>query len=327
MLREVRGDRENRLLFSRSVDGGRSWPAEPTLMARTTMHEDVSRLGSFQFSDDHLGRFVVERDGALLFYETRDGGTTWDKRTVAYVDDLGARGRRMPLGSVDFGDGVGVVYLGIDPADRRHGRYYFTRSTDKATTWEKAVAITAPVKVDDPALFVQIAAAGPRIAIAYVETTGRWTEGEMQCRLAMSEDGGATWKPQPLEKYYRGVALFSALSGSAAEKRILYATAICMDPRTNPRNYLAVQELSARPEAAAAAPTAEGRRQIAAWVEQLGDDRFAVREAATRNLVRLGQAASEELLRAAQSDDAEVAARARKVLSQSFPECIKPDPQ
>ena len=35
------------------------------------MDEDTSRLGSFQFAGEHLGRFVLERDRSLLFVADR----------------------------------------------------------------------------------------------------------------------------------------------------------------------------------------------------------------------------------------------------------------
>jgi tetratricopeptide (TPR) repeat protein len=59
-------------------------------------------------------------------------------------------------------------------------------------------------------------------------------------------------------------------------------------------------------------PTAE---QIAAWVKQLGDNRFAAREEASRKLWAAGQAAEAALETAAKSDDAEVARRARDILA------------
>ena len=67
----------------------------------------------------------------------------------------------------------------------------------------------------------------------------------------------------------------------------------------------------AAPNATRAAATAE---QVEKWVEQLGDDRIAVRDEATQRLGETGLAADAALQRAAASTDAEVRLRARSVL-------------
>lgn len=59
-------------------------------------------------------------------------------------------------------------------------------------------------------------------------------------------------------------------------------------------------------------PTA---KQIAQWVKELGDDRFPVRENASKKLWRAGQAAESALEEAVKSEDVEVARRARDLLN------------
>src|SRR6188768_1686330 len=51
--------------------------------------------------------------------------------------------------------------------------------------------------------------------------------------------------------------------------------------------------------------------QIEQLIQQLGDEKFEVREAASRGLAALGQRARAALEQATKSDDAEVASRAR----------------
>ncbi len=58
------------------------------------------------------------------------------------------------------------------------------------------------------------------------------------------------------------------------------------------------------------ADDAKSSDQIAALIKQLNDDRFAVREGATRNLVRIGAAAIAPLAKAAQGSQLEVTTRA-----------------
>lgn len=58
----------------------------------------------------------------------------------------------------------------------------------------------------------------------------------------------------------------------------------------------------------------EGDAKIAAAIQHLGDERFAVREEATQELWRMGLAAEEALQEVAKSRDAEVSTRAKAVL-------------
>jgi hypothetical protein len=323
---EKQGEK-NRLLYVRSVDGGNTWK-EPQSMGETTMHEDSSRLGSFQWSSDHLGRFVVERDGKILFCRSRNAGRTWESDQIVLQDDLGKGAKRLPVGSVQFEGGQGLVYLGLTDGnvERGFGKYYFSKSVDQAKTWSKGLAVTDKLKVDDPSAFVQLAASGTCIALSYIEVKGRWTRGEIECRLMLSEDGGGKWIPVPLEKFYRGIAILSALAADDAVNRILFSTSICMDAKQNKRNYLTVQEFSTRTLPGSRTPTAEERREIAALIRQLNDEAFGVREKATRRLAAMGRAAKDALFRAVkESEDPEVRNRAQHLISRLFPECLRLD--
>jgi tetratricopeptide (TPR) repeat protein len=67
--------------------------------------------------------------------------------------------------------------------------------------------------------------------------------------------------------------------------------------------------------AAAAAPVPKPTpRQIAQWIEQLGDNRFTVRENASKKLWEAGAAAEAALEKALKSEDSEVVRRARDIL-------------
>jgi Flp pilus assembly protein TadD len=65
-------------------------------------------------------------------------------------------------------------------------------------------------------------------------------------------------------------------------------------------------------------------KEIAGWIEQLGDNNFAVREAASKKLWAAGSAAESALEAALKSDDAEVVRRARDILDK-FKWGIYPD--
>ena len=67
---------------------------------------------------------------------------------------------------------------------------------------------------------------------------------------------------------------------------------------------------------AAAPPPGPLPSQIARWVVELGDDSFAVREAATKKLQAAGSPAEPLLEKAAGSSDAEVARRAKTILAE-----------
>ena len=326
LLLEKRREK-NRLLYVRSVDGGKKW-SEPQNMGETTMHEDNSRLGSFQWSAEHLGRFVVERDGRILFYRSRDAGRSWKSEQIVLTDDLGDGAKRMPLGSVQFKGGQGIVYIGFrgNTLDSGTGKYYFSKSTDQAKTWSKGLAITDKLKMDDVSSFVQLAASGERVAFSYIEVKGAWSKGEIECRLMVSEDGGAKWTAVPLEQFYRGVAVFSALAADESVNRILFSTSICMDPKQKKRNYLTVQEFSTRILPGSQTPTEKDRQEIKALIKQLADESFEARDQATQRLAAMGRAAKEALSRAAKaSEDLEVKNRAQHLISRLFPECLRFD--
>jgi hypothetical protein len=63
-------------------------------------------------------------------------------------------------------------------------------------------------------------------------------------------------------------------------------------------------------------PTAENHARIARLVAELGDENFAVRDAASRQLAALGTLAESAIREATQSRDAEVVFRARKLLAE-----------
>ncbi|HEY7428535.1 MAG TPA: hypothetical protein VH682_30170, partial [Gemmataceae bacterium] len=76
---------------------------------------------------------------------------------------------------------------------------------------------------------------------------------------------------------------------------------------------------------AAAAPAEKpGAKQIAQWIQQLSDNKFSVRESASKKLWAAGSAAEAALEEAMKSDDAEVVRRARDILDK-FKWGIYPD--
>ena len=84
--------------------------------------------------------------------------------------------------------------------------------------------------------------------------------------------------------------------------------------RTSTLAALALAALAVSFPSAAPAPAKPTPEQIAAWVKQLGDNDFAVREEATKRLWQAGEAAESALQAARSSDDAEVKRRARELL-------------
>src|SRR5687767_229900 len=61
-------------------------------------------------------------------------------------------------------------------------------------------------------------------------------------------------------------------------------------------------------------PAGASRAEVDAWVKQLGDDSFAVREEASGKLRAAGKAAWAALVQASKQDDPEVRNRARSIL-------------
>src|SRR5207249_1159197 len=66
---------------------------------------------------------------------------------------------------------------------------------------------------------------------------------------------------------------------------------------------------------AAAPPAGPSSTEVARLIGRLGDDDFAVREAATKRLMRAGEPALPALLEALASDDTEVRHRARRIVA------------
>ena len=252
-------------------------------------------------------------------FKSTDAGKTWKKEPFLIQDDLGET-KRWPLGSTISGDTAGVVYLAHNPEDYLQAKYYFTQSSDKGKTWSKGVAITKYMKYSDPALYVQMTSVGDRIAFSYMETLGKWTKGEIENHVAVSQDQGKTWAAEPLGNYYNGVMLFSALSGSPDGSRLLYNTAIRMTKNGNSRSFLVVQEYSGRtfPKADPAV--------IRQLIKQLGHKEYGVRQGASEKLATMGISARDELVKATKDKDLEVVTRAERLLEQLFPECLKLQP-
>src|SRR5262245_33597045 len=65
--------------------------------------------------------------------------------------------------------------------------------------------------------------------------------------------------------------------------------------------------------------TATSEKEIQKWIADLGDDRFAVRRAAQKALVKAGQAAVKPLLKALKDEDLEVRKRAGEALLEIDP--------
>ena len=69
------------------------------------------------------------------------------------------------------------------------------------------------------------------------------------------------------------------------------------------------------PLVAAAPPAGPSRAEVARLIEQLGDDDFDTREAATARLTLAGEPALDALHKALSSDDLEVRYRARRIIA------------
>jgi hypothetical protein len=263
LLLEIRGTPENVLLCVRSADAGATW-TKPVTMGVTKMHEDSSRVGGFEWSADHFGRFDSPSDGAMRFCRTRDGGKTWAFDDVSPPDDLGDGARRVALETVSGGDRDYVVYLGSKAESRRTGALYLAWTPDQGKSWAGGFAVTGEWPVSELSTFVQCVVTGGRFALVHLAGD----EESFEHRMWQSPDRGYTWATVPLERCYQGFGVFGVLGVAPAGDRILFAKALCADPRKAPKNFVTVQEFSPR-EAASAEPTDEQRKQIAKLIAAL----------------------------------------------------------
>ena len=113
------------------------------------------------------------------------------------------------------------------------------------------------------------------------------------------------------------LAWWGDLAGDDAEKA--YKAVFALAEKPDLAVALFGQKL--RPAAAAAAD----RRRVAAWIDDLGDGKFEVRERASRGLEKLGEMAEPALRRAAAGPDAEVRRRAARLLARLGPPVRHPD--
>ncbi|MGE3804887.1 MAG: sigma-70 family RNA polymerase sigma factor [Gemmataceae bacterium] len=309
---------KNQVFLVRSRDQGKTWE-QPLKVSDTTMHEDNSRLPVLQWAADGFGRFLFERDGSVTFLHTSDDGKNWINNPVQLADDEGPKTRRMPLSAARIGKEIALAYLAVDPEkDRTKGRYYLTRSADRKT-WSKGTNFAEQPKMDDPAVFASMAVAGERVAFTFIATLGRWTSGEVESRMVLSEDGGRTWQRVPLERYYKGLALLSTLTASPAGDRLIYSSAVLADLKQDATSYLVVQEFAPK-EPPASKLTAAQQKDVETLIGQLASEDFATREAATQKLSAYGAAAKKELVAARQAaSDLEAKTRLQRILDRLFP--------
>jgi len=313
--------RRNELLLARSRDNGKTW-GELIKIANTTMPKEGVFLPVLQWSADGFGKFVLERNEKLIFLFTEDGGKTWNQIPVRLRDDEGDDVLRVPLAAANAGEEFVMAYLAHKPRRERKGHYYLTRSKD-CKMWTKGIRIAEQPVTEDPSWLAKLAVAGDRLAFTYVAVLGSWVEGNLEWRLMLSEDRGKHWTRAPLEKFYRGVGLFSALTFAPSGDRLVWANSIVANLKTDPTYYLVVQEYSPKvPPPQELSP--EQAKLVRTLIEQLADNDFAVREAATQKLAAFGVAAKKELLAVRdRTADPEVKRRLEQVLARIFPPALR----
>ena len=190
--REERGDSQA-LRYSQSLDGGRTWVAEKTLVEKvcTCCWTAIATSGGEQV--DILYRAVEPRD--MVMVQSPDGGNSW--RQLSAVGQFGWQFVGCPHagGAVQAVErkGVKVFHSLVWTGDQTSKGLYYLQSTDNGRSW------SIPKKMDDSRAKLGDLAVKDASRVAVVWDSA--SEEGIDVFFSSSADGGRFWaKPRRLTK-------------------------------------------------------------------------------------------------------------------------------
>ena len=179
------------IYYTRSTDGGATWPASPAGDARLTNATGTSNYAAVAAMGDKV-HVVWEdyRDGNSEIYYTRstDGGVTWPISPAGDIRLTTATlASEYPSIAVSS-DTVHVVWE--DQRDNANCEIYYKRSVDGGTTWGSDTRLTIN---DSISWWPSIAVLGNNVHVVWREKR----DGNHEIYYKRSTDGGTTWPASP----------------------------------------------------------------------------------------------------------------------------------
>ncbi|HEY2980155.1 MAG TPA: sialidase family protein [Anaerolineales bacterium] len=183
------GDFRTAGLQYRTEDGGLHWSKSAVPFGS----------GHLTFLDATSGWMLADRgvaagSNAVSVFQTKDGGSTWDRK---YINDPTVEGARdsLPLGGLKFGlFPLNMQTAWIGGVVYAPGTVYLYRSDDAGHSWQ-VVDLSLPPGVQDSELaFEDLQFVDAQHAFLTLRITGN----EYHLAVYVSSDGGDTWSLTPL---------------------------------------------------------------------------------------------------------------------------------
>lgn len=190
--REERGDSQA-LRYSQSLDGGRTWVGEATLVEKVCTCCWTAMATSGKEQVDVLYRAIEPRD--MVMVQSPDGGILWEQ--VSVVGQFGWQFVGCPHagGAVQTVENNGAIVFHslVWTGSQSHKGLYYLQSVDKGRSWTK------PRKMDDSHAKLGDIAAKDASHVAVVWDSA--SEKGIDVFFSSSVDGGRFWKkPRRLTK-------------------------------------------------------------------------------------------------------------------------------
>jgi len=178
----------NEIYYTRSTDGGTTWPASPAGDIRLTNATGTSNYAAVAAMGDTV-HVVWEdiRDGNYEIYYTRsiDGGVTWPVSPGGDVRLTNATGASEYPAIAVTGDTVHVIWQ--DAREDASSEIYYKRSVDGGTTWSSDTRLTTSVGF--ASWWPSIAVSGNNVHVVWRDNR----DANIEIYYKRSIDGGTNW--------------------------------------------------------------------------------------------------------------------------------------
>lgn len=215
--RVTAADSATQIVLAKSTDKGATWSEPVNISERLTGSSEDTTFGqSFPLvSTGPEGNvYAVWNHGlqhAVGFNKSTDGGKTWGTPSTIHKYDIfgttkqlsqgwrhvlkgKVRAEAYPVIKTDYSNGPnrGNVYV-VWAADKIPN-IYFSKSTDKGTTWSSPKIVHSDTKGDQFWTWMGVDPTNGDIAVMYLDSRNDPNNIMVECYVSYSSDGGETWK-------------------------------------------------------------------------------------------------------------------------------------